>query len=61
MIVHLINYGADLNAINTNGYSPFRRAVDRNFLEICRLMVDAGCDVTKELDWIEVRSAARLI
>lgn len=53
MIRHLINYGVNLNSVNIYGYTPFHLAVDQNLFDVCRLLVEAGCDMTKELEWIQ--------
>jgi ankyrin repeat protein len=45
MVRLLIDYGADINTIDSDGDTPLHRAASQGSLEIVKSLLDAGADV----------------
>ena len=46
----LVKFGADIDAIGTNGWTPLHMAAARGHIDKARLLIDAGADVDKRTD-----------
>ena len=44
-IKKLMKEGADVNAVDDNGYSPLIQATENNFMDIVSILLEAGADV----------------
>jgi len=51
MIITLLNYGADINAIDSNNYSAFTNAIMKRNIDILKLLVDRGCNINAPDRW----------
>ena len=41
----LLEYGADINAVDNNGYTPLRLAAASGYKKICQLLIEKGADI----------------
>jgi uncharacterized protein len=58
VVAALLSKGANLNLTNVNGFSALHLAVDKGFLTIVKMLVEAGADLSIQddadetpLDW----------